>query len=95
MYTTPALGKYRVHLTAHVETVGTAGTLGCWLSIPDTAGTATPGITSVNMAYVTGPSSETFEVTIPSGKAIQYNTSVSGATGSPTYGLDATVERLQ
>jgi hypothetical protein len=96
MYTTSAPGKYRTILTVHVEAEGTAGTVQGYIqgtNAVSTVGLSLPLSVALNTTY--SAYSATMELTMPSGKTIQYQTLVSGATGSPTYGLDVTVERLQ
>jgi hypothetical protein len=95
-YTALVTGTYRVSIIGYVQSAGSAGT--CSLGIGWNDGSSSKSVSvgsGLTLSSSTSQATGTYTLHVASGQAINYYTTVSGATGSPQYGLDVVIERLQ
>jgi hypothetical protein len=94
---TCAAGTYRVSLFLYTTVAGSAGTVSASIAYNDGIGGASVGSGTIDLTQTNfnGKKSLLSAFHCGASQAITYTTTVSGATGSPQYGIDVTVERLQ
>ena len=93
-YTPAAAGVHRITFTARATTAGSAGTVELLINTNNNAAqvaTGTADLTTTTGSFASGVAS----LYTAASQAFGYQTTVAGATGSPQYRIDITVERLQ
>jgi hypothetical protein len=96
-FSTTAAGTYRISAYIWTQVAGTAGTIDVDWSWNNGTSTEGSGWVCSTSATTTTPNSVGCSGIFhaPSSANITYNTLLNGVTGSPQYGLDVVLERLQ
>jgi len=98
LYTPSSAGTYRVALALWTVATGSSGTVAFSLSGNTGSGAETFGSSSLDLTKVNsgGQVSGQWVVHVAASQAISYNTTLTcSGCGSPQYGIDVVVERLQ
>jgi hypothetical protein len=87
-------GTYRISAMIWVQAIGTAGTAQVVFTCPN--GTSSPGLGPGAVGLTATNQSNAITTThIAAGSNLTYAVNFSGVTGTPQYGLDVVVDRLQ
>ncbi len=98
LYTPSGAGTYRVALALWTMVAGSSGTVGFSLSGNTGSGAETFGSSSLDLTKVNsgGQVSGQWNIHVGASQAISYTTTLTcSSCGSPQYGIDVVVERLQ
>ena len=98
LYTPSSAGTYRVVLAMWTMTAGSSGTVSFSLSANTGSGAESFGSSSLDLTKVNsgGQVSGQWNIHVAASQAISYNTTLTcSSCGSPQYGIDVVVERLQ
>ncbi len=98
LYTPSAAGQYRVVLSLWTMVAGSSGTVSLSLSANTGSGAESFGSSSLDLTKVNsgGQVSGQWNMHVGANQAISYNTTLTcSSCGSPQYGIDVVVERLQ
>jgi hypothetical protein len=98
LYTPSVAGQYRVVLSLWTMAAGTSGTVSFSLSANTGSGAESFGSASLDLTKVNsgGQVSGQWNMHVDANQAISYNTTLTcSSCGSPQYGIDVVVERLQ
>ncbi len=98
LYTPSAAGQYRVVLSLWTMVAGSSGTVSFSLSANTGSGAQSFGSSSLDLTKVNsgGQVSGQWNMHVGANQAISYNTTLTcSSCGSPQYGIDVVVERLQ
>jgi hypothetical protein len=98
IYTPTAAGTYRLSCTEYITTAGTAGTMQCGFNWKSN-GLANPGTSlsspTTSMTTAGNGTVLTAPAHLDGVTGVGVFTNYTGATGTPVYGLDVVIERLQ
>jgi hypothetical protein len=98
LYTPSVAGQYRVVLSLWTMVAGSSGTVSFSLSANTGSGAESFGSSSLDLTKVNsgGQVSGQWNMHVDANQAISYNTTLTcSSCGSPQYGIDVVVERLQ
>ena len=98
LYTPSSAGTYRVILALWTMATGSSGTVSFSLSANTGSGAESFGSSSLDLTKINsgGQVSGQWNIHVASSQAISYNTTLTcSSCGSPQYGIDVVVERLQ
>ena len=98
LYTPSSAGTYRVALAMWTTTAGSSGTVSFSLSANTGSGAESFGSSSLDLTKVNsgGQVSGQWIIHVAASQAISYSTTLTcSSCGSPQYGIDVVVERLQ
>jgi len=98
LYTPSAAGTYRVTLAMWTTVTGSSGTVGFSLSANTGSGAESFGSSSLDLTKINsgGQVSGQWNMHVGANQAISYNTTLTcSSCGSPQYGIDVVVEKLQ
>jgi len=98
LYTPSSAGTYRVSLAMWTMAMGSSGTVSFSLSASTGSGAESFGSSSLDLTKINsgGQVSGQWNIHVGASQAISYNTTLTcSSCGSPQYGIDVVVERLQ
>jgi hypothetical protein len=98
LYTPSSAGTYRVALAMWTTTAGSSGTVSFSLSANTGSGAESFGSSSLDLTKINsgGQVSGQWNIHVGASQVISYNTTLTcSSCGSPQYGIDVVVEKLQ